>query len=66
MREMRSIYKILVGKLEGKRPLQRLGRLKQRGYEVVDWVQVKLDRVQWRALVNMIIDFRVHKMLGIS
>jgi hypothetical protein len=41
-RHEKFIYKVLVGKCEGKRPL---GTLKQIGCEGVDWIQLAQDRV---------------------
>jgi hypothetical protein len=58
----------LVGKHEGKKQLEELrldGRdnikmgLTERKREGVDWIQVVLDRVQWRALANTVMDLRV-------
>jgi hypothetical protein len=49
MGEMKSAYKILVGKPEGKRPLERLRHrwednvrmhLREMGWESVDWIYV--------------------------
>jgi hypothetical protein len=31
----------------------------------VDWIHLAKNRDQWRALVNMTLNFGVHKMLGI-
>jgi hypothetical protein len=51
MGENRNAYRILVGMPEGKRPL---GRPRRR------WVDnIKMDRDQWRALVNTILNIRV-------
>jgi hypothetical protein len=72
MGEKRNVYGILVGKPEGKRPLGRprnrwvdhikldLGEI---GLDGVDWIGLAEDRDQWRALVNTVMNLRVHKML---
>jgi hypothetical protein len=67
MAEMRSVYRILVGILEGKRKLGRPRRkrdnikldLKSIARELVDWIHVDQDRDQWRALVNTVMILRV-------
>jgi hypothetical protein len=55
MGEMRNVYKILVGRPEGKRLLGRCGRrwednnrlgLRKIGWEVVDWIRLAQDREQ--------------------
>jgi hypothetical protein len=68
MGEKRNVYRLLVGKPEGKRPL---GRPKCRwidntkmdlleiGLNVVDWTCLAQDRCRWRALVNAIMNLRV-------
>jgi hypothetical protein len=33
--------------------------LKERGYEVVDWMHLDQDRDQWRALLNTVMEIRV-------
>jgi hypothetical protein len=64
---MRSVYKILVEKLERKRPLGRpRGRweidikmdLKEIGWEVVDWMHLAQNRDQCRAVVNTVMNLR--------
>jgi hypothetical protein len=59
--EQRNVYKLLVGKPEGKRPLGRPRRrwidyikkdLLEIGLSVVDWIGLAQDRYRWRALVN--------------
>jgi hypothetical protein len=69
------IYRILVGKPEGKRPLRRQRRrwvdniekdLGEMGYGVMDWIDLAEDRDQWRALVKRRRTFGFHKLLGSS
>jgi hypothetical protein len=68
MGEKMDVYKLLVGKLEGKRPLGRPGRkwmdnirmdLLEIGLSVVDWIALAQDRYRWRALVNSVMNLRV-------
>jgi hypothetical protein len=68
MGETRNSYRILVGKLEGKRPLGRPRRrwvdnikmdLGDIGWGGRDWIELAQDRDQWRALVNTVMNLRV-------
>jgi hypothetical protein len=34
------------------------------GLSVVDWIGLAQDRYRWRALVNSVMTFGFHKMLG--
>jgi hypothetical protein len=34
------------------------------GVNVVDWIGLAQDRYRWRALVNSVMTFGFHKMLG--
>jgi hypothetical protein len=60
MGEKKNVYRILMGKPEGKRPLGRRCRwvdnikmdLREREWDSMDWIGVAQDRDQWRALVN--------------
>jgi ribosome biogenesis protein Nip4 len=65
---IRSTYKILVRKHEGKRPRGRPRRrwednirmaLRETGWKVVDWMHLVQDRDQWWALVKMVMNLRV-------
>jgi hypothetical protein len=67
------MYRLLVGKPEGKRPLGRPGHgwvdnirmdLGEVGWGDVDWLGLAQDRNRWRALVNSVLNLRVHEMLG--
>jgi hypothetical protein len=68
MGEERSVYRVLVGRPEGKRPLEGPRRrrkdnikwdLREIGIDVANWIQLAQDRVQWRAFVNTVMDLRV-------
>jgi hypothetical protein len=66
MGEKRSVYKLLVGKPEGNRPLGRLRHrridninLLEIGVSVMDWIGLAQDRYRWRALVNSVMNLRV-------
>jgi hypothetical protein len=68
MEEKRNVYRLLVGKPKGKRPLGRQRRrwidniemdLSEIGFNVVDWIFLAQDRYRWRALVNSVMKLRV-------
>jgi predicted small integral membrane protein len=68
MVEKRNMYRLLVAKPKGKRPLGRPRRrwmdnikmdLLEIGLIVVDWIGLVQDRYRWRALVNSILYLRV-------
>jgi hypothetical protein len=68
MGEKRNACRILVGKPEGKRPLERQRRtwvdnikmdLREIGWDGKDWTDLAQDRDQWRALVDKVMNFRV-------
>jgi hypothetical protein len=68
MEKKRNIYRKLVGKPEGKRPLGRPRRrwvdnikmyLSETGCDGVDWIHMAQDRDWWRALVNTVLNFQV-------
>jgi hypothetical protein len=64
MGEKRNVYRLLVGKPEGKRPLGRprrrwMDNLLEIGLNVADWIGLAQDRYRWRALVNSVMNLRV-------
>ena len=75
MGEGRGVHTVLVGKPEGKRPLGKPRRrwennikmdLQKVGGGCGDWMELAQDRDRWRALLSMVMNFRVTKMRGIS
>ena len=68
MEEGRGVHKVLMGKLEGKRPLGRPRRrwednikldLQEVGRGCGDWMELAQDRDRWLALVSTVMNFRV-------
>jgi hypothetical protein len=68
MGEERKVYKVLMGKPEGKRPLGRPRRgweggmrmdLREIGLGSVEWIQLAQDRDRWRAVVNAVMNLCV-------
>jgi hypothetical protein len=68
MGEERKLYKVLVGKPEGKKPLGRPRRrwengvrmdLTQIGLGGVDWIRLAKDRDRWRAVVSAVMNLGV-------
>jgi hypothetical protein len=68
MREGRGVYRVLAGKPEGKRQLERPRRrwednikidIREIGIDGVKWIQLDQYRVQWRAFVNTVMNFLV-------
>jgi hypothetical protein len=68
MTEERKVYKVLVGKPEGKRPLGRPRRrwevgirmdLGETGLGGVDWIRLAQDRDRWRAVVSAVMNLWV-------
>ena len=68
MGEEMGAYRVLVGKLEGKRPLGRPRRrwvdnirmdLQKVGCGYGDWIGLAQDRDRWRTLVSAVMNLRV-------
>ena len=71
----RGVYRVLVGKSEGKRPLGKPRRrwednikmdLQEVEGDFGDWMELAQDRDRWRELVSTVMNIRVPKMWGIS
>jgi hypothetical protein len=68
MGEGRNVYRVLVGKLEGKRSLGRPRRrweneikmdLREIGSGGVEWIHLAQDRDRWRAVVSAVMNLCV-------
>jgi len=68
MGEERWVYRVVVGKPEGRRPLGRPRRrwadnirtdLQEVGCEYMDWIGLAEDRGSWRTLLSAVMNLRV-------
>jgi hypothetical protein len=68
MGQERKVYRVLVGKPEGKRPLGRPRRrwedgvrmdLREIGLGGADWIRLAQDRDRWRSVVSAVMNLRV-------
>jgi hypothetical protein len=68
MGEGRGMYRVLVGKPEGKRPLGRPRYrwednikvdLQEVGCGGMDWIELAQDRGRWQALVDVVMNLQV-------
>jgi hypothetical protein len=66
--EKRGAYRILVRRLEGRRPLGKPRRrwennikmdLREVGWVGMNWIELARDRDRWRTLVNALMNLRV-------
>jgi len=67
MGERRGVYRVWVGRSEGKRPLGRPKRyrddikmyLQEVGLGSVDWIDLAEDRDRWRELLKAVMNIRI-------
>jgi hypothetical protein len=68
MGEGRCVYRVLVGRTEGKRPLGKPRRrwednikmdLREIEIDGANWIQLAQDKFQWRACVNTVMNLLV-------
>jgi hypothetical protein len=68
MGEGRGVYRIVVGRYEGRRPLGRPRRrwegnnemvIQRVGWRGMDWIDMAKVRDRWRAFVNAVMNLRV-------
>jgi hypothetical protein len=68
MGEGRAVYRVLVGRPKGRRPLGKPRHswednikmdLREIGIDGENWIQLPQDRVWWQAFVNMVMNLQV-------
>jgi hypothetical protein len=68
MGEGRDVYRVLVGRPEGKRPLRRPRHrwednikldVREIGIDGTNWIRLAQDRVHWRAFVSTVMNLLV-------
>jgi hypothetical protein len=68
MGEGRGVYRVLVGKPDGRRPFGRPRRrwednikidLREIGIDGANWIRLAQDRVKWRAFVSTVMNLRI-------
>jgi hypothetical protein len=68
MGERRSVYRVLVGRPEDKRPVGRCRRrwedniemdLREMGIDGANWILLAQDGVQWRVFVSTVMNLQV-------
>jgi hypothetical protein len=73
MENRRGVYRVLVGKPEGKRPLGRPRRrwennikldLTEVGIDGANWIRLAQDWVRWRVFVNTVMNLGFRKNAG--
>jgi hypothetical protein len=66
----RVVYRVLVGRPDFERPLERPRRrwddsvkldLREIGFDGANWLQLAQNRVQWWAFANTVMNFGFHK-----